>query len=132
LLRKPDQRARLAIVLLAVVALTNVRMVRAVWTEVNPAWNAQEALARFEPVVRGLPPGTEINFLTTTPSPASEDLILARFSLAPLRLVHGSLRPLVVMDSRSSIPSFDVKPAGLRQVADYGNGIRLFEREATP
>jgi hypothetical protein len=129
--RRQCWRGRIAIGLLVVTALANGRLVRVAWTEANPVWDAEAALARFAPIVARLPSGTEVNYLDATPSAAGEDLLLARFALAPLRVVVGSPRAWILVDSRDPMPGFDADPANVRRVADYGDGVRLFRREGT-
>ena len=124
-------RARAAVALLVFAAMTNVRLLRSAWVTPNPIWDSEAALKRFAPVVNDLPAGTEVNYLDAKPSAAGEDFFMARYCLMPLRLVL-SPRQWIVVDSRQPVAGYDDRPADVKLVADYGNGLRLFAREATP
>lgn len=115
-------RSRLAVLLLLVAAMPNVRLLRSAWIEPDPVWDSEAALLRFAPVVKSLPAGTEVNYLDTKPSAAGEDFFMARYCLMPLRVVLAP-RPWIVVDSDQPIAGYG------RLVADYGNGLRLFTRE---
>jgi hypothetical protein len=129
-------RLRLAIWLICVCALANVRMLFDAFHQFgNPpqADSQQIWIARFEPFRPLLPEGTVTGFLVDQAHAdvklkhPAERLALARYALAP-RLVEGSpAHALVITDSDdpASLPEIAVGEHWTL-VAALGNGARLF------
>ena len=82
---------------------------------------------RLAPVKNDLPANALVNYIST--SKRNDDLINARYSLIPVRIIKG-LMPiqdfLIFLDlDGTEMPEFE----GYTLKKNYGNGVMLFERD---
>jgi hypothetical protein len=131
-------RTRLAIALLIVAALGNVRLLRSA-NDYYRAATQREDLAeytqRFAALRAELPPHEIVGYVDDgRPFPDQVQAFnLTRYVMAPVRVLATPSRPLVIANlSSAAAEPCGAEAANLMLVRDFGHGVRLYRHRLQP
>ena len=137
-LRTGSGRARVAVILLIVAALGNVRLLRSVTqyylVPLSDAENVPAYMERYARLKAELPCDGVVGYVDDGRRSSYEFALasmLTRYVMAPVRVLEGAVCPLVIANLKDPAGQPDGRGVtGLVLVRDFGNGVRLYRNPA--